>query len=166
MENFWINIGKIESVVFAVGIAYAVFLWLSGVSPALLRLGNGLAKRKIAIFAKGDNSTSLKNLLLDSKLFKESNIRLVGTLKDIGSAESATMLLVFWHDWATEIDNILAIKADSSTLIVYSPFDHQPIAVNDMKKLDGKRHTAVTQFRGRLLNDIVASMITTAYEKN
>jgi hypothetical protein len=34
-----------------------------------------------------------------------------------------------------------------------------------MRNLDGKRHTAVTNFRGRLLNDIVTAMITTSYEK-
>jgi hypothetical protein len=166
MDNFLIVAGKIESVIFAVGIIYAVSLWARGISPALLRLGNGLAKRKIAIFAKGDNSSSLKSLLLDSKLFKEKNIRLIGTPKDISSAESATMLLVYWHDWATDIDSILAKKADASALIVYSPYDYQPIPQSEMKKLDGQRHTSVTQFRGRLLNDIVASMITTAYEKN
>src|SRR5258708_14231858 len=104
MDNFWTVTGKIESVIFVVGITYAVSLWARGISPALLRLGNGLAKRKIAIFAKGDNSSSLKSLLLDSKLFNEKNIRLIGTPKDISSAESATMLLVYWHDWATDID--------------------------------------------------------------
>jgi hypothetical protein len=34
-----------------------------------------------------------------------------------------------------------------------------------MKKIDGHRHTAVTNFRGRLLNDILTAMMTTAYEK-
>jgi hypothetical protein len=166
VNTFWTVVGKIESVIFAAGIIYAAFLWIRGISPAILRLGNGLAKREIAIFAKGENSLSLKNLLLDSKLFKAKNIRVIGTPKDIGSAESATMLLVYWHDWATEIDSILEIKADASALIVYAPYDHQRIPENEMKKLDGKRHTAVTNFRGRLLNDIVASMITTAYEKS
>ena len=34
-----------------------------------------------------------------------------------------------------------------------------------MKNLDGKRHTSVTNFRGRLLNDVVVSQITTQFTK-
>ena len=34
-----------------------------------------------------------------------------------------------------------------------------------MSLLDKKRNVVVNNFRGRLLNDIVVSMITTSYEK-
>ena len=158
-------IGVFESFLFIFGVAYAVALWVNGVFPALLRLGNGLAKRKIALFAKGDNMSSLKSLLMDSKLFKAKNICEIGVKEDIGRAESATMFLVFWPDWAAQITDILNKKHDECALIVYAPTDKGRIPDEQMKNLDGKRHTAVTNFRGRLLNDIVASMITTSYEK-
>jgi len=67
-------VGSIETLVLIVGIVYAIVLWAKGISPALYRLGSGLAKRKIAIFAKGDNVASLKSLLTDSGLFKDKNI--------------------------------------------------------------------------------------------
>ena len=158
-------VGSIETLVFIIVITYAAILWARGIFPALLRLGNGLAKRKIAVFAKGDNVTSLKNLLLDSKLFKEKNIIAVSRDADIGRAEVATMYLVFWHDWVENIDEILGLKPDGCALIVYSPYNQARISEENMTKLDGKRHTAVINFRGRLLNDIVTSMITTSYEK-
>jgi len=61
----------------------------------VLRLGNGLAKRKIAIFARGENSSSLKKLLIDSKLFQDKNIREIGKREDIGRAQSAMVFLFF-----------------------------------------------------------------------
>jgi len=158
-------IGALESILFIGGIIYAVALWMNGVLPALLRLGNGLAKRRIALFAKGDNASSLRNLLMDSKLFRVKNIFEISKKEDIGRAESATMFLVFWHDWANDIDEVLSKKSDECALIVYAPYEKGRIPDAEMKKLDNRRHTTVTNFRGRLLNDIVASMITTSYEK-
>lgn len=154
----------LEDAVFVLFILYAFSLWARGIGPALWRLGNGLAKRKIALFAKGDNLDSLVGLLTDSTLFKRSNIIEVRKKEDVGRAESATLFLVFWHDWTNEIDDILSRKSDQCALIIYAPYDKGRIPDGTMAKLDGYRHTAVTNFRGRLLNDIVASMITTSYE--
>ncbi|MBI4085670.1 MAG: hypothetical protein HY433_00255 [Candidatus Liptonbacteria bacterium] len=158
-------VGIIDTIVLAAAIIWGFILWARGITPVLLRLGNGLAKRKIAIFAKGENVGSLRNLLLDSKLFNQKNICEITKLDDIGRAENAALYLVFWHDWATNIEEILRQKSDQCALVVYAPYDLSRIPDEQMKNLDGKRHTAVTNFRGRLLNDIVASMITTSYEK-
>ena len=168
MESFNTIINYIwigETIILVAGIMWAIILWAKGIAPVLLRLGNGLAKRKIAIFAKGDNAGSLKHLLLDSKLFDAKNICEITKIEDIGRAEDATVYLVFWHDWAEHIAQILDQKPDQCALVVYAPYNLGRISDEQMKNLDGKRHTAVTNFRGRLLNDIVASMITTSYEK-
>lgn len=158
-------IGTIDTIVLIILLILSFISWLNGVSPALIRLGNGLAKRKIAIFAKGDNVGSLRSLLLDSKLFKDKNIREIRKVEDIGKAEETSVYLVWWKDWNENIADILAQKPDSCALIVYAPYEEGRIPDNQMKNLDGKRHTAVTNFRGRLLNDVVTSMITTSYEK-
>jgi hypothetical protein len=168
MNQFWNivdTIWIIEGIVVMLGILYAIYLWVRGISPALLRLGNGLSRRKIAIFAKSDNFASIRDLLLDSKLFSEKNICAITKKDDVGRAEDATMYLVFWPDWSNDIDDILRQKPDRSALIVYAPYDRGRIPDDQMTKLDGRRHTAVTNFRGRLLNDIVTSMITTGYEQ-
>jgi hypothetical protein len=152
--------------VFIFGILFLIYTFAKGITPAIWRLGNGLARRKIAIFAKGDNAVSLRDLLVDSKLLSAKNIIQITKLEDAGRAEPATVYLVFWHDWETDIDEILKQKPDECALIVYAPYDRDRIPTDQMKKLDGKRHTAVTNFRGRLLNDIVSSMITTSYEES
>lgn len=158
-------VGTIETVILIVGLIYAFILWVRGVFPALLRLGNGLAKRQIAIFAKGDNVSSIKNLLLDSDIFRAKNIFEITKKEDINKAEKATLYLVVWEDWADCINDILAMKPDKCALIVYAPYNKGRIPDDQMVKLDGKRHTSVTNFRGRLLNDVLSTMITTNYKK-
>jgi len=154
--------GYISTIIVIAGVIAVVVVWLRGISPALYRLGNGLAKRKIAVFAKNDNAVSLKSLLTDSKLFKQENIFEITFKDDIGKAEEASVYLVHWHDWANDISEILSKKLDKCAMVVYAPYDKGKIPDEQMKNLDGKRHTAVTNFRGRLLNDIVTAMITTS----
>jgi hypothetical protein len=55
------------------------------------------------------------------------------------------------------------MKDDATPLIVYCPRTDR-ISNADMEKIDGHRNTAISNFRGRLLNDIVTAMITTSYE--
>lgn len=164
LEIFGI-VGFIETLLLLLGLVVAVTLWTKGIFPVLLRLGNGLARRKIAVFAMGDNVSSLKGLLLDSQLFSQRNILEITKKEDVGIAEQATLYLVYWHDWADQIGEILDRKPDGCALIVYAPRALGPIPEAKMKKLDEHRNTIVTNFRGRLLNDIVGSMITTSYEK-
>jgi len=152
--------GYISTIIVIAGIIAGVVVWFRGISPALYRLGNGLAKRKIAVFAKNDNAVSLKSLLIDSKLFKQKNIFEITCKDDVGKAEETSVYLVHWHDWANDISEILSKKPDKCAMVVYAPYDKGKIPDEQMKNLDGKRHTAVTNFRGRLLNDIVTAMIT------
>lgn len=157
-------VGTIETIVLICGIIYATVLWFRGILPVLLRLGNGLAKREIALFAKGDNVESLKSLLVDSGLFRNKNIRVITKKEDMETAKHSAVYLVFWSDWANDIDDILKMKPNECSLNVYAPFEKGRVPEEQMVKMDGKRHTAVANFRGRLLNDIVSSMITTSYE--
>ena len=92
-------IGYATTLYFLLTLALGLYAWFIGILPALIRLGNGLSKRKIAIFAKGDHFTSLKDLLVDSKLFKAKNIIQVSTRNDFGRAEQSTLYLLYWPDW-------------------------------------------------------------------
>ena len=117
-----INIlGYISTVIVVISIIVGVALWLSGIVPALARLGMGLARRKIAIFARGDALISLENLLNGCRLFKRGNILRIANDGDLGTANIATLFLVFWPDWKDKIDEVLKIKKDGTALIVYAP---------------------------------------------
>lgn len=147
----------------AAALVVTLVLWLSGILPVLFRLGRGLTNRKIAVLAAGANQESMCHLLIDSKLFSEKRLIKIASIGDLGRAEPASVLLVHWADWGKHIEEVLSQKSDSTALILYAPPASIPQDV--MKALDEKRNVVVSNFRGRLLNDLVISMITTGYEK-
>ena len=156
----------IHTLLWILGIMSVVVFSVKGVLPVLYRLGTGLAKRKIAIFAAPTAYGELRQLLIDSKLFKPGNITHVHSPAEIDVAESASVFLVFWPDWATSLDPLLEARRPNVPCIVYAPQASGLIERTDVNRLDEHhRHTIVTNFRGRLLNDIVTAMITTSYEK-
>jgi len=158
-------VGYLSTFIVIIVFITGMVLWFKGILPVLFRLGKGLSKRKIAIFAKSDNLTSLKSLLLDSELFSEKNIVKITSNDDIGKAEESTLFLIFWHDWGKkDIDEILNKKTDKTALVIYAPQDKGFISKEDFKKINKERNVSIANLRGRLLNDIVSSLITTSYE--
>jgi hypothetical protein len=159
--NFLNVIGHVATIAIIIRVLVDGWFFFTGISPALLRLGRALAKRKIAIFTR---ERDLKNLLVDSKLFKKGNIVEVTNPGEIGRAESenATVYLVSWSEFGDNIDQIILQKRDSTPLIVFA----QPRSIPDelMNKIGATRNTSVCNFRGRLLNDLVTAMITTGYQ--
>ena len=165
IKNFFEFYGFVSTFVLIIIFIIGMVLWFRGILPVLLRLGNGLVKRKIAIFAKSDNLNSLKSLLLDSELFSEKNIIEIRSNNDFGKSEKSTLLLIFWHDWGKEdIDEILNKKTDKTALVIYAPRDKGLISEEDFKKINKERNVSIANLRGRLLNDIISSLITTSYE--
>jgi hypothetical protein len=157
-------VGRVTTVIFIVTLILGGYAWIRGIVPALWRLGNGLSKRKIAIFAKGDHLTGLQDLLADSNLFARKNLIAISSYGDLGRAERTTLFLVFWDDWQDKIDEIIGAKKDSHALVVYAPGGPRSIPDNKYLELNNKRNVTVTNFRGRLLNDIVVSLMTTSYQ--
>ena len=67
-HDFFESVAFTETILFLIGTVTIIYTFAKGILPAVWRLGNGLAKRKIAVFARGDNAASLRALLVDSKL--------------------------------------------------------------------------------------------------
>lgn len=166
MNTFLLSIdwiGRVTTVIFMVALFYGGYLWLKGILPALWRLGNGLSKRKIAIFAKSGNFSSLRDLLIDSKLFNKNNISHISSESDIKKAESQTLFLVYWPDWKETLGKIVNLKKDGTALVIFAPQDKGFIPKKQINLLD-ERNVMVTNFRGRLLSDIISSLVTTTYQ--
>ena len=147
------------------GAGYAVYLCVSGFLPVLIRLGNGLRKRRIAIFAKGNTLESLEALIGDSKLFAQKNVIRIASIGDFGRAEEASLFLVHWPDWQHDLPQIIAHKSDKTALVIYAPQGQGFVPPETMGLLEQHRNVVLANLRGRLLNDIVVSLITSAYEK-
>ena len=164
LTTLWKLAEDFSTIIFIAGALAAVCLWFAGVLPVLFRLGN-LKRRKIAIFAKGDASASLMALFSDTGLFKAKNIISIASAGDFGRADSATIFVVHWPDWQGDLDQIVARKSDQTPLIIYAPQTGDPLPPAAVTLIDQHRHVVVANFRGRLLNDVVSSFVTTAYEK-
>ena len=165
VKNFFEFYGFVSTFILTIILIVGMVLWFKGILPVLFRLGHGLAKGKIAIFAKGDNLNSLKSLLLDSELFSEKNLIEIRSNNDFGKSEKSTLFLLFWHDWEKrDIDEILIRKTDKTALVIYATRDKGSISEEDFKKINKERNASIANLRGRLLNDIISFLITTSYE--
>lgn len=157
-------VGYGTTLIVVIALLVGIYRWFTGISPALLRLGKGLAGRKIAIFADADNFTSIRNLLVDSDLFKEKNIAQI-TKNELKKAGNYSLFLAHWQSIASYLDSILSEKKDATAFLIYAPQEEGSISKGDIAKINQHRNVIVVNFRGRLLNDIIVSLITTSCQK-
>ena len=152
-----------------------VLLAVCALAKVLLRLGMGLQFRKISIIATSANWDTLKNIIEGSGIFPEKNIAYIAPEsieKDGKNALKGKSLIVFDYPGSTEemdrlLRTVLTSKETAAGLIVFAPPQSIPYKPeNDLMGDIGKTANAVvTNFRGRLLNDILNLMMTTSMMK-
>lgn len=162
-QPFFIIAWGISTLIVIIGILYTLYLVFKGIISVWYRLWLALSKRKIAVFAD-DKFNELKNLLIDSNIFNEKNIVKIEK-SEIKKAKSISLFLIHWSSFKENIDEILSEKNHSDAIIIYAPQDEGFIEKTQIEKLNLQSNCTIVNFRGRLLNDILTSMITTSYEK-
>jgi hypothetical protein len=160
---FFVVVGGLATIAMIAGSVYTAYLVITGILPVWYRLGIGLSKRKIAIFASSEFE-SLKSMLVDSKIFASKNIIQIN-INDIVKAEKESIFLVHWKDYKDKMGEIIKIKKDSTALVVYAPQSEGRIEdPTVLDSINSHRNSIIVNFRGRLLNDILVSLITTSYD--
>ncbi|MCW5590295.1 MAG: hypothetical protein KIT27_11620 [Legionellales bacterium] len=161
---FFSIVGGISTILMILGFSYTAYLVIRGVLPVWYRLGIGLSKSKIAIFSLNEFNC-LRDMLIDSKIFKEKNIIQVNK-NDLRKACKLQILLVHWKDFQNEMHDILSLKKDNQALIIYAPQEEGKIEdVDILKEINQQRNSVIVNFRGRLMNDIITGLITVSYDK-
>lgn len=165
---FFVIFGGISATLILLGVLLNFIFWVMGITPLLWRLGYGRWFRKIAIVAKPETYFILKKDLVDSGIFREKNIGDAITAACISDIKNHDLLLVHYQSFNEEqIKNILTNKESSAGMIFYfpefSPQNKIPDHIRD--EISNTPNTTIVNFRGRLLNDIVTTLITTSYEK-
>lgn len=140
-----------------------------GIAPLLWRLGYGRWFRKIAIVAKSDSYESLRSDLVRSGIFRDNNIFSIYP-ESLSQVKDHDLLLVHYQSFTEdEIKTILANKKANAGMIFYfpefCPEEGIKIADDMRKQINSNENVSVVNFRGRLLNDIITTLITTSYEK-
>ena len=160
---FFIIFGGISILITIAMAMIGFYTIIKGVLPIWIRLGLGLSNRKIAIYAEKDFD-SLKSLFVDSGIIKEKNIHKIA-FDSLSKGENYTIMLVNFPEFNDKIEDILKYKKDSDALIIYAPQNSGRIDEKTLELINSHRYSLIVNLRGRLLNDIVNSMITTSYEK-
>lgn len=159
----FIIIGGITVVVGFLGLIYTIICWSIGITPVIFRLGIALWERKIAIFGSLEVYDSLKSALTDSNVFKEKNIVHIKS-DNIDKAKNETIFLVDWDTFGNKIEEVFSARRDHQTaIVIYAK--PQSIPPDKMNSIANRANTVVVNFRGRLLNDILNSLITTSYKR-
>ncbi|EKD44716.1 MAG: hypothetical protein ACD_71C00032G0004 [uncultured bacterium (gcode 4)] len=160
---FFIIIWGITTTILVAGLIYKIISWFFGITPVIFRLGIALWKREIAVFSSLEVFDSLKSTLIDSWIFKEKNIIHIKR-ENIDKSKSKTLFLVDWETFWNEIEVIFNARKDSQTAVVIYA---KPASIPQDKMTDiaNRTNTIVVNFRGRLLNDILNSLITTSYDR-
>ncbi len=166
---FFIIFGGITATLIIVGVLLNFLFWILGIAPLLWRLGYGRWFRKIAIVARDEYFNSLKNDLVDSGIFREKNISQISS-QHLSKIKDHYLLLVHYQSFAEDqMKNILNDKKSGAGMVVYFPEfslqEGKKISDEMIKAINNKENTTIVNFRGRLLNDIVTTLITTSYEK-
>lgn len=155
--------GGITATISFVVFIYSIICWFLGITPIIFRLGIALWKREIVIFSSLESFSSLKSSLIDSKIFKEKNITHI-TKENTDKAKGKTVFLVDWKTFGEKIETVFSARKDHQTaIIIYA--EPQSIPYEKMNDIANRSNTVVVNFRGRLLNDILTSLITTSYDK-
>ena len=176
MENFFIQItnfynhplfiivGGLTVTLGVLGFLYKVICWVFGITPLVFRLGVALWKRRVAIFGSAEAFESINASLLDSNIFKKKNIVHISS-DNIDKAKDETIFLVDWETFGDKIEQVFSARKNHQTAIVIYA---KPASIpqDKMSDIANRANTVVVNFRGRLLNDILTSLITTSYDRN
>jgi hypothetical protein len=166
---FFVIFGGIAATIVLLGLVVNFVFWFLGIWPLLRRLGFGRWARKIAIVANNEIYNQLRKDLIDSGIFRESNIYPI-TSKSLAEVKERDLLLVHYQSFSEdEIKTILGNKKSRAGMVFYypefSPSNGKRIPDDMLKQISNKENTTLVNFRGRLLNDIITTLITTSYEK-
>lgn len=162
-QPFFAIFGGIQTILFFVSLLLIIYSTIKGTLPIIWRLGTALNKRQIAIFGSAEAFAMLKDILKDSNLFNEKNICHIQH-GSIDRAKTKTIYLVHWESFKTHIDEVLLARNDEQTPIVIFA-NPGVIPIDKMGVIGNKLNTIVVNFKGRLVNDIFVSLMTTNNNK-
>lgn len=160
---FFIVIGGLATIFIIGSFIYTICLVVTGVLPVWYRLGMGISRRKVAVFGSREAFESIKTSLIDSKIFKDRNIIHIAS-NNIEKAKDQTIFLVDWETFKEEIERVFSARRnDQTAIVIYAK--PASIPADKMNDIGNRANTVVVNFRGRLLNDILTSLVTTGYEQ-
>jgi hypothetical protein len=167
IQNFFNNpffsiVGGLTTLLAVVCLLYKITCSVLGISPLVFRMGKALWRRKIAIIGNEQAYSSLKECISDSRIFHDKNIIHI-LLDNLDKVKEQSLLLVDWESSGDQVDQIFqSRKSHKTAVIIFAKAGSIP--PEKMSEVANKSNTVVVNAKGRLLNDILTSLITTSFE--
>lgn len=144
----------------------AIFLGaFAGITQALWRFGLALFGKKILVIADGSDFEDIREDLSDSGLIKNKNIQRISN-KHLDKINDALMLIVVYGYLENDdFEAVLRRKSSRCGLIVHCPPEKGRIDERQMSLLSKTSFTALCNFRGRMVNDVLLMMLSTSFKR-
>jgi hypothetical protein len=151
-------------VTFAIGLM-TFFGWAAGVTLVMKRLGLGRWYRKVLIVGSSGETKSLRRDIEDSGVFRKNNIEEVDERNLVDVKRASLILLDYWSLEVSQVAVVLANKQKHAGLVVYSPMGKGRIPDEISATINNEPFTTLVQMRGRLVNDLLITLMSTSYDK-
>jgi len=160
--NLLDNYGRISAVIVISVTLWGIVLWSRGIVPVTIRAGK-MRQRTVAIFGSDENYDEIAACLGETKLFKRKNFIQIKNKGNLAASLGKEIFVVSWADWGDNIEKILDRKTSETGVIIYAAPEAIPGEM--MGSLQEYNFVTVTNFKGRLINDLVTMAITIRYAK-
>lgn len=146
-----------------VALAIGAFIRLG---KAAWRFGLALFKKKIAIVASDNDYRDLEEDLADSGLIKKKNMEHISDKHLAKANEALLLIVVYGYLYEEDFKALVRGKNARCGLIVYCPPENGYVSKEEMTLLSATAFTALCNFRGRLVNDVLLMMLSTSFKKS
>jgi len=162
-NSFLTIIGGVATIAGLITLFLNFLSWTFGITPIILKFGNALRSRKIGVFGTPEAHSFLCGALQGSSLFKKENIIRVNAA-ELSKGKNCSIYLIDWKSCENKIDEIFQQRANEQVAVIIFA---EPGGIDRkvMSKVANRDNTVVVNFKGRLLNDVLTSLVTTSYGK-
>ena len=162
---FFEIIGAVTIIIAIVGGLATFFGWTMGIFMVMKRLGIGRWYRRVLVVSDISHGASLKEDLINSGVFREKNIKVIGEQNISDVKNSDLILLDYWSISPEKSLVAIANKQSHAGLVVYSPMKNGRIADEVTERINDEPFTTLVNMRGRLVNDLLITLMSTSYDK-
>lgn len=137
----------------------------AGITQALWRFGLALFGKKILVIADEGDYEDIREDLTDSGLIKNKNIQRISN-KHLDKINDTLMLIVVYGYLGNDdFEAVVRRKNSRCGLIVHCPPEKGRIDDRQMSLLSKTSFTALCNFRGRIVNDVLLMMLSTSFKR-
>ena len=153
------------AIIGALSVIAVVVCAFTRLGKAARRFGLALYGKKVMIVANIEDYGNLEEDLSDSGLIERKNILHISDQQLSKTRDALLLIVVYGYLGEEDFKNVVNGKSARCGLIVHCPPEKGRISDEEMNLLSKSKFTALCNFRGRLVNDVLLMMLSTSFKK-